>query len=165
MECHNAIIFLTWSENYIIVTADYGDRVSQFAVTDTKLYVPVVTLSAQDNEKLLQQSKTSFKRKISWNKYQSELTKQTRDRYLNHLIDPSFRGVNRLFVLSVENDAHRRSYKWYFLLNVEIKDYSLLTDGKNFFGHPIKNDLITWKYSKDCHWSRRWLHNWLFARL
>ena len=54
------IIFLNLSEKYIIVTVDYGNRVPKFAITDTKLYVPVVTLSAQDNEKLLQQLKTGF---------------------------------------------------------------------------------------------------------
>ena len=70
-------IFLTWSQNFIIVTRDYGNRVPKFAITDTKLYVPVVTLSAQDNEKLLQQLKTGFKRTINWNKYQSEPTIQT----------------------------------------------------------------------------------------
>ena len=70
-------IFLTWSQNFIIVTRDYGNRVPKFAITDTKLFVPVVTLSAQDNEKLLQQLKTGFKRTINWNKYQSEPTIQT----------------------------------------------------------------------------------------
>ena len=69
-----------------------------------------MTLSVQDNEKLLQQLKTGLNRTINWNKYQSEPTIQTRNRYLNNLIDPSFQGVNRLFVLSFENDAHRKSY-------------------------------------------------------
>ena len=61
---------LTWSEECIIATADYGNEKSKFAIIDTKLYVPVVTLSAQDNEK--QQLKTGFKRTIKWNKFQSE---------------------------------------------------------------------------------------------
>ena len=80
-------------------------------MADTKLYVSSVTLLAQDNAKLLQQLKTDFKRIISWNKYQSEPTLQTRNRYLNYLIDSSCQGVNGLFVLSFENDAHRTSYK------------------------------------------------------
>ena len=69
-------IFLAWSEKCIIVTGDYGDNASnqqKFGITDTKLYVPVVTLPTQDNEKLLQKLKTGFKRTIEWNKYQSEL--------------------------------------------------------------------------------------------
>ena len=105
---------------------------TKIVITDAKRYVPVVTLSAQENEKLLHQLKTGFKRTINWNKYQSELTLQTRNRYLNYLIDQSFQGVKRLFVLSFENDAHRRSYKRYFLPTVEIKDYNVMIDGQIF---------------------------------
>ena len=81
---------MTWSEEYIIVTRDYGDEKTKFAITDANLYVPVVTLSAQDNEKLLEQLKTGFKRTSNWSKYQSKLTLQAQNRYLNHLIDPRF---------------------------------------------------------------------------
>ena len=98
-------ILLIWSDKCIIVTGDYGDREPKFEITNRKLYVPVVTLSAQGNEKLLQQLKVDFKKTFTWNKYQSEPTIQTRNRYSNHLIDPSFYGVNRLFLLSFENDA------------------------------------------------------------
>ena len=68
-----------------------------------------MTLLAQDNEKLLQQLKTSFKRPMNWNKYQSEPRLQTRNQYLNHLIDLSFQGVKYIFVLSFENDTYRRN--------------------------------------------------------
>ena len=61
----------------------------------TKFYVPVVTLSTQDNAKLLEQLKSGFKRAINWNKYQSEPTLKVQNQYLSHLIDPSFQGVNR----------------------------------------------------------------------
>ena len=124
--------FLTWSKKCIIVTRNYGDQEPKFPITDTERDVPVVTLSAQDNEKLLQQLKTGFKRTINWNKYQSEPTLQTRNRYLNYLIDPSFQGVNRLFVLSLKVDAHWRSYKRYFLPTIKIKDYNDMIDGKIF---------------------------------
>ena len=83
-------IFLTWFDECIIVTGNYGVQEPKFTITDTRLYVPVVTLSAQDYEKLLQQLKTSFKRIINWNKYLSERILQTRNQYLNCLIDPSF---------------------------------------------------------------------------
>ena len=102
-------IFLTFC---IIVTRDYGDNANnkpKFEITDTKVYVPVVNLSTQDNEKLLQQLKTGFKRTINWNKYQSEPKIYTQNRYLNHLFDPCFQEVNRLFVLSFENYEYRRS--------------------------------------------------------
>ena len=97
-------IFLNWSEKFVIVTKNYGDQEPKFARTDAKLYVLVVTLSAQDNEKLFQQLKTGFKRTINWNKYQSESKLQTRSRYLNHLIDPSFQAVHKHFVLPFETD-------------------------------------------------------------
>ena len=65
---------------------------------------------------------------------------------MNYLIiDPSFQGVNRLFVLSFENDAHQGSYKRYFLPAVKVKDYNVMTDGKNFFDQPVKNDSVTYE--------------------
>ena len=67
------------------------------AITDTKIYVPVVILSIQDNAKLLQQLKSGFKRAINWNKYQSKATIRAPNPHLDYLIDPSFHGVNRLF--------------------------------------------------------------------
>ena len=93
----------------------------------------------------MQQIKTGFKITINWNKFRSDPTPQTRNRYLNRLIDPSFQGVNKLFVLSFENDAHRRSYKRYSLPTVEIKDYNVMIDGKNLFKQPVKNHLITYE--------------------
>ena len=120
------------------------------AITDTKFYAPVVTLSAQDNEKLLQELKIGFKRTIKLNKYISEPTLLTWNQYLNYLIGPGFQGLNWLFVLLFENDAHRISYKQYFLPTAEIKDYSVMTDEKNFFDQPVENDLITFS------WKSRW---------
>ena len=68
------------------------------------MYVPVVTLSAENDNKLLEQLKTGFKRAITWNKYRSEMSNQTLNNNLNYLIDPTFTNVNVLFVLSFEND-------------------------------------------------------------
>ena len=64
---------------------------------------------------------------------------------LNHLIEPCFQGVNRLFALAFENDAQRLSNKKYYLQNVETKDYNVMIDGKNFFDQPIKNDKVTYE--------------------
>ena len=71
-----------------------------FQTTDTKLYVPVVTLSKENGIKLLEQLKLGFKRTIKWNKYRSQMTIQPQNNNLNYLIDPTFTNVNRLFVLS-----------------------------------------------------------------
>ena len=108
-------------------------------ITDTKLYAPVVTLSTQDNVKLLQQLKSGFKRKITWNKYQSSIKTFAQNRYLNYLINPSFQGVNRLFVLSFENENDRTSHSTYYLPKVEIKNYSVMIDGRNVFDQPINS--------------------------
>ena len=64
---------------------------------------------------------------------------------LNHLIEPSFQGVNRLFVLAFEDDAQRTSNKRYYIPNVEIKDYNVMIDGKNFFDQPINNMIKTYE--------------------
>ena len=136
-------IFLTWSSTCVI-TNSTGER--RFAITDTELYVPVVTLSTQDNAKLLQQLKSGFKRTINWNKYESNIKTFAQNRYLNHLINPSFQGVNRLFVLSFENENDRTSHSNYYLPKVEIKDYNVMIDVKNLFDQPINSELKTWKY-------------------
>ena len=83
--------------------------------------------------------KSNFKRKISWNKYESSVKTFAQNRYLNYLINPSFQGVNRLFVLSFENEDDRISHSTFYLPNVEIKDYNIMTDGRNFFDQPINS--------------------------
>ena len=93
-----------------------------FKITDTKLYIPA-TLSTEDDNKLLEQLKTGFERTIKWNKYRSDMTKQTKTNNLNYLIDPTFNKVNRLFVLSFENGDGRTSFSKYLTPSVEIKDF------------------------------------------
>ena len=77
----------TWSRDCVI-TNSTGE--GKFEITETKLYVPVVTLSTQDNAELLQQIKSGFKRTINWNKYESSVKTFAQNRYLNYLINPSF---------------------------------------------------------------------------
>ena len=82
-------LILNWSTNCFIIDAPVEYETPKSTITDRKLYVPVVTLSTQDNAKLLQQLISAFKRTISWNKYQSKVTVQEQNRYLDYLIDPS----------------------------------------------------------------------------
>ena len=96
---------LTWSGDCVITNSTGEEK---FAITEAKIYVPVVTLSTQDNAKLLQKLKSGFKRTINWNKYESSVKTFVQNRYLNYLINPSFQGVNRLFVLSFENEKIER---------------------------------------------------------
>ena len=95
--------------------------------------------------KLLQQLRSGYKRTINWSKYESNIKTFAQNRYLNHLINPSFQGVNRLFVLSFENENDRTSHSTYYLPKVEIKDYNVMIDGKNFFDQPINSDLKTYE--------------------
>ena len=83
--------------------------------------------------------KTGFKRTIKQNKYRPKKTKQTKTNNLNYLIDPTFNKVNRLFVLSFENEEDRTSFSKYYVPKVEIKDFNVLIDGKSFFDVPVKN--------------------------
>ena len=104
-------LILTWSENCVIIRTNIANQNPIFTITETNLYDPVVTLSTQENAKLLPQLKSGFKRTISWNKYLAKPELLARNRNLNHLIEPSFQGINRLFVLAFENDAQRISKK------------------------------------------------------
>ena len=110
-------LILTWSSTCVITNSTGAGT---FEITDTKLYVPVATLSTKENAKLLQQLKSGFKRVINWNKYLSKPELLRQNPNLNYLIQPSFQGVNRLFVLAFENDTQRTSHSGYYLPNVEI---------------------------------------------
>ena len=100
-------LILTSSANCVIVSTNIASQIATFlAITDTKLYVLVITLSQQDNSKLLQQLKSGLKRVINWNKYLSKPELLAQNPNLNHLVEPSFQGVNRLFVLAFENDIY-----------------------------------------------------------
>ena len=106
-----------------------------FQITDTKLYVPVVTLSQENDIKLLERLKLGFKRPIKWNKYRSQMTVQPQNNSLNYLIDPTFMNFNKLFVLSFQrnnNTDSRYSYSNYYVPKVELKDFNVLIDGKTF---------------------------------
>ena len=161
-------LILTWSRNSVIISTNINDQIPTFTITETNLYVPVVTLSAQDNSKLLPQLKPSFKRTINWNKYLAKPELLPQNPNLNHLIEPSFQGVNTLFVLAFEDDAQRISRKRYYIANVEIKDYNVMIDGKNLFDQPVKNDKVTYENIRKITIGQGGdlvIYNWLFIRL
>ena len=110
-------LILTWSKDCAITNSAGKGK---FAITETKLFVPVVTLSTKDNEKLFQQLKSGFKKRISWNKYESSIKTFAQNRYLNYLINTSFQGVIRLFALPFEHENGRTSHSTYYLPKVEI---------------------------------------------
>ena len=135
-------LILTWSSACVITDSDGAGT---FEIDDTKLYVPVVTLSTQENTKLLQQLKSGFKRVINWNKYLSKPELLAQNKNLNHLVEPNFQGIHRFFVLAFENDTQRTSHSNYYLQNVEIKHYNIMINGENFFDQPIKNNKVTYE--------------------
>ena len=148
-------LILTWFKNCVLIDkltrdANYGadpivrkidnPKNATFQITDTKLYVPVVTLSKENDKKLLEQLKSGFKRTVKWNKYRSQMVVQSSNNNLSYLIGPTFTEVNRLFVLPferIEEDNvkkdHRDSFSHYYVPNVEIKDFNVLIDGMSFF--------------------------------
>ena len=139
-------LILDWSANCVIIYTDVDDQVPTFTITETNLYVPVVTLSTQNNSKLLPQLKHGFKRTITWNKYLTKPELLAQNANLNYLIEPNFQGVNKLYILAFEHDNNndwRTTNKRYYIPNGEIKDYNVMIDGKKFFDQPVKNDKVT----------------------
>ena len=135
-------LILTWSKDCVITNSTGAVK---FKTTERKIYVPVVTLSTQDNVKLLQQLKSGFTRTINWNKYESSQKTYAQNRYLNHFINPSFQGVNLENFEYFENENDRTSHSTYYLLTTEIKNYNVMTDGKNFFDQPMNSMTKTYE--------------------
>ena len=121
---------------------------AKFEITDAKLHVPVVTLSAKDSVNLTKQLSEGFKRSVYWNNYQIKPSKVIeKGKNLYELLNASLQGVRRLFVIAyvvaagVNDEAGIKDKKNYFLPRGEIKIYNDLIDGKNFYDQPT-NDLI-----------------------
>ena len=141
---------LKWDKNCVITSLEQreiggGNRDNSptgatLAINDCKLYVPAVTLSKDDAIKLLTNLKSGFKREIIWNKYRSQMTTEAVNNNLNMLIDPTFTNVNRLFVLAYQNVDDRQSFSQFYLPNVMVKDYNVITDKLAFFDLPIKTE-------------------------
>ena len=96
-------------------------------------------INCEINLIFLEQLKSGFKRSIKWNKYIVDMTNQTKTNNLNHLIDPTFIKVNRLFVLSFKNEEDRTSFSKYYTPKLEIKNFNVLIDGKSIFDVSVKN--------------------------
>ena len=151
-------VILTWFKNCVLIDkstreANYGANPvvyeidnpenATFKITDVQLFVPVVTLSKEDDIKLLEQLKTGFKRTIKRNKYRSQMSIHPQNNNLNYLIDRTCTSVNKLFVLSFpinNNTDSRYSFSNYYVPKVKVNDFNVLIDGKNFFDLSVKND-------------------------
>ena len=138
---------LTWKKECVLST-DAGDAV--FVINDTKMYVPVVTLSKEDNKDFIEQQNKGFQRSIYWNEYKTkDLNVNVNNdnpanavRYIN--LDPSFQGVNRLFVMaynSVNGQPTRNRQRKYYLPRIDLNKYNVIIDGRNFYDNPIENNI------------------------
>ena len=150
---------LSWIENCVLTSAPNGNNANEtgadsatFKITDAKLYVPIVTLSAEDNVKLSKLLSEGFKRSIYWNKYKVidnilvEIAVNNEEKYIRELLDSSYQGVKRLFALAYSNTEGNNkvsinSFKKYFLPRVKTESYNIEINGRNFYDHPM-NDSI-----------------------
>ena len=137
---------LKWIENCLLTTA----TTATFKITDAKLYVPIVTLSAEDNVKLSKLLGEGFKRSIYWNEYKVidnkivEIATNNEEKYIRELLDSSWQGVKRLFVLVYNNSEGDNkvsvdSFKKYSLPRFKIENYNIKIDGRNFYDQPIND--------------------------
>ena len=144
---------LEWNKNCVITSlerreVDAGPPVlrdnapagATLDINDSKLYIPVVTLSKDDEIKLLTNLKSGFKREIKWNKYRSQMSTEAINNNLNILIDPTFTNVNRLFVLAYQIAIDWQSVSTFYLPRVMIQDYNVIIDKLAFFSLPIKTE-------------------------
>ena len=141
---------LKWDKNCAITSLEQrdirgGNRDNEptgasLKITKCELYVPVVTLSKDDEIKLLTGLKSGFKREIIWNKYRSQMTTEAINNNLDVLVDPTFTNGNRLLVLAYQTTDDRQSYSQFYLPKVMVKDYNIIIDKLAFFDLPIKTE-------------------------
>ena len=130
---------LKWDKNCVITSLEQRN-IATLAINDCKLCVPEVTLSKDDEIKLLTNLKSGFKREIIWNKYRSQMTTEAINNNLNILIDPTFTNVNRLFVLTYQNADDRQSFSQFYLPKVLVKVFNVIIGKLAFFDLPIKTE-------------------------
>ena len=143
----NCKVELSWKWYEKCILSSAGNNAT-FTITDAKLYVPIVTLSAEDNAKLSKLLSEGFKRPVYWNKYKVidnkvvEIAANNGEKYIRELLDSSYQGVKRLFVLAYDNIAGTDqvsidSFRNYFLPKVKIENCNIEIDGRNFYNQPI----------------------------
>ena len=141
---------LTWKKECVLSNQD-GAAV--FIINDTKMYVPVVTLSKEDNKDFIKQQNKGFQRSIYWNEYKTKELTENADanvfKYIN--LDPSFQGVNRLFAMAynrANGQPTRNGPQKYYLPRIELNKYNVIIDGRNFYNNPIESDIKKYRELK-----------------
>ena len=117
------------------------------------MYVPVVTLPKEDNKDFIEQQNKGFQRSIYWNEYKTKEINENADanvfKYIN--LDPSFQGVNRLFVTAcnrVDGQPNRDDQRKYYLPRIDLNKYNVIIDGRNFYDNPIESDIENYRELK-----------------
>ena len=141
---------LTWKKECVLST---GAGEGVFIINDTKLYVPIVTLSKEDNKDFIEQRDKGFQRSIYWNEYKTKEINEDADanafKYIN--LDPSFQGVNRLFVMAynrADGRPTRNGQRKYYLPRISLNKYNVIFDGRNFYDNPIESDIEKYRELK-----------------
>ena len=141
---------LTWKKECVL-SNQAGPAV--FIINDTKMYVPVVTLSKEDNKDFIEQQNKGFQRSIYWNEYKTK--EKDGDANVNNFkyiaLDPSFQGVNRLFVMaynSVNDQPNRNGRQKYYLPRIDLSKYNVIIDGRNFYDNEIESDIEKYRELK-----------------
>ena len=158
---------LTWKKECVLST-DVGDAV--FTINDTKMCVPFVTLSKEDNKDFTEQKNKGFQRPIDWNEYKTKEINENADvnvfTYIN--LDPCFQGVNKLFVMAynrANGQPTRNGQQKYYLPRIDLEKYNVIIDGRNFYDNPIESNIEKYRELKKSNdWKRRRLYYRIFVR-
>ena len=134
-----------------VLSTDNGNAL--FIINDTKLYVPVVTFSKEDNRDFIKQQNKGFQRSIYWNEYKTKEINENANanvfKYIN--LDPSFQGVNRLFVMAynrANGQPTRNGPQKYYLPSIDLEKYNVSIDGRNSYDNPIESDIEKYRELK-----------------
>ena len=149
---------LTWKKECVLSTLDDDagnpENNAVFIINDTKMYIPVVTLSKEDNKDFIEQQKKGFQKSIYWNEYKTKEINENADvnvfKYIN--LDPSFQGVNRLFVMAysrADGQPTRNGRRKYYLPRIVLNKYNVIIDGRNFYDNPIESDIEKYRELKE----------------
>ena len=141
---------LTWKKKCVL-SNQAGATV--FIINDTKMYVPVATLSKEDKKDFIEQQNKGFQRSIYWNEYKTKEQTENADanspKYIS--LGPSLQGVNRLFIMAynrVDGQPIRNGQRKYYLPRIDLNKYNVIIDGRNFYDNPIESDIEKYRELK-----------------
>ena len=140
---------LNWTKYSLLCNQNQN---SIFQITKSELYIPIVTLNTENNNKLSELLSKEFKRTVVWNEYKSKMERvaipQNINMFRRTTLDVSFQGVSKLFAAAYETDDIERnanteeSRRRYYLPRAEIKDYNILVDGRNFYDQNVNSSIV-----------------------